>query len=176
MSGDDRYYSELGRSYQPGAINQVAFAALELKKQGKRLITLTGGLYDPDSVPYEPVKEVLSEASPEDWRGILQYGNTMGSPGLREALSHFMAGHAQCVPGLKRLVIARAWRRVPPQVVAARKKINIEIDRMADPGSPRVDVSALDNQYTPAPLAQVTARAGVAELEADIHALAVEDG
>ncbi|RLG94080.1 hypothetical protein DRO27_05255, partial [Candidatus Bathyarchaeota archaeon] len=93
MSGEDRYYSELGRSYQPGAINQVAFAALELKKQGKRLISLAGGLYDPDSVPYEAVKEILSEASPEDWSDILQYGNTMGSPELREALSQFMAGH-----------------------------------------------------------------------------------
>lgn len=105
MSGEGRYYSELGRSYQPGVINQVAFAALELKKQGKRLITLTGGLYDPDSVPYEAVKEVLSEASPEDWRGILQYGNTMGSPGLREALSQFMTGHGvEANPGSEILV------------------------------------------------------------------------
>jgi 2-aminoadipate transaminase len=89
----DKFYSQLGRSYQPGVITQVVLAAFELKKQGKKLISLTGGSYDPDSVPYEPVKEILAEASVEDWQDILQYGNTYGSLELRRELSKFMAGH-----------------------------------------------------------------------------------
>jgi 2-aminoadipate transaminase len=89
----DQFYSELGKSYQPGVITQVVLAAFELKKQGKKLISLTGGMYDPDSVPYEPVKEILAEASVEDWQEILQYGNTYGSMELRRELSKFMAGH-----------------------------------------------------------------------------------
>jgi len=89
----EKFYSELGKSYQPGIITQVVLASFELRKQGKKLISLTGGLYDPDSVPYEPVKEILAEASVEDWQEILQYGNTYGSMELRQELSKFMAGH-----------------------------------------------------------------------------------
>jgi 2-aminoadipate transaminase len=89
----EKFYSELGKSYQPGVITQVVLAAGELRKQGKKLISLTGGMYDPDSVPYEPVKEILAEASVEDWQEILQYGNTYGSGELRRELSRFMAGH-----------------------------------------------------------------------------------
>ena len=93
MYDAEKFYSELGKSYQPGIITQVVLAAFELRKQGKKLISLTGGLYDPDSVPYEPVKEILAEASVEDWQEILQYGNTYGSMELRQELSKFMAGH-----------------------------------------------------------------------------------
>ena len=93
MYDAEKFYSELGKSYQPGIITQVVLAAFELRKQGKKLISLTGGLYDPDSVPYEPVKEILAEASMEDWQEILQYGNTYGSMELRRELSKFMAGH-----------------------------------------------------------------------------------
>jgi len=89
----EKFYSELGKSYQPGIITQVVLASFELRKQGKKLISLTGGMYDPDSVPYEPVKEILAEASMEDWQEILQYGNTYGSMELRRELSRFMAGH-----------------------------------------------------------------------------------
>jgi len=89
----EKFYSQLGKSYKPGIITQVVLAAFDLKKQGKKLISLTGGLYDPDSVPYEPVKEILAEASVEDWQEILQYGNTYGSMELRQELSKFMAGH-----------------------------------------------------------------------------------
>ena len=93
MFDAEKFYSQLGKSYKPGVITQVVLAASELKKQGKKLISLTGGLYDPDSVPYEPVKEILAEASVEDWQEILQYGNTYGSMELRRELSKFMAGH-----------------------------------------------------------------------------------
>jgi 2-aminoadipate transaminase len=89
----EKFYSQLGKSYQPGIITQVVLAAFELRKQGKKLISLTGGSYDPDSMPYKPMKEILAEASVEDWQDILQYGNTYGSLELRRELSKFMAGH-----------------------------------------------------------------------------------
>jgi DNA-binding transcriptional MocR family regulator len=89
----EKFYSELGKSYQPGIITQVVLAAFELRKQGKKLISLTGGSYDPDSVPYEPVKEILAEASVEDWQEILQYGNTTGSLELRGPRRHLQGVH-----------------------------------------------------------------------------------
>jgi 2-aminoadipate transaminase len=101
----EKFYSELGKSYHPGIITQVVLAAFELRKQGKKLISLTGGSYDPDSVPYEPVKKILAEASVEDWQEILQYGNTYGSLELRQELSKFMAGHGiEADPGKEIMV------------------------------------------------------------------------
>jgi 2-aminoadipate transaminase len=50
-------------------------------------------MYDPPSLPGEEVSGILAEASEEDWRGMLQYGGTVGFPGLREELSRFIAGH-----------------------------------------------------------------------------------
>jgi 2-aminoadipate transaminase len=105
LSDAEKFYSELGKSYQPGIITQVVLAAFELKKQGKKLISLTGGSYDPGSVPYEPVKEILAEASVEDWQEILQYGNTTGSQELRQEISKFMAGHGiEADPGKEIMV------------------------------------------------------------------------
>jgi 2-aminoadipate transaminase len=105
LSDAEKFYSELGKSYQPGIITQVVLAAFELKKQGKKLISLTGGSYDPGSVPYEPVKEILAEASAEDWQEILQYGNTTGSLELRQEISKFMAGHGiEADPGKEIMV------------------------------------------------------------------------
>jgi 2-aminoadipate transaminase len=89
----EKFYSKLGKTYQPGIITQVVLSAFELKKQGKKLISLTGGSYDPASIPYEPVKDILAKATVEDWQEILQYGNTVGTIELREELSKFMAGH-----------------------------------------------------------------------------------
>lgn len=89
----EKFYSKLGKTYQPGIITQVVLAAFELKKQGKKLISLTGGSYDPASVPYELVEDILAGATVEDWQEILQYGNTVGTIELREELSKFMAGH-----------------------------------------------------------------------------------
>jgi 2-aminoadipate transaminase len=89
----EKFYSILGRSYQPGIITQVVLAGFELKKQGKKLISLTGGSYDPSSIPYRPVKEILIEASVDDWMEILQYGSTVGTLELRIELSQFMKNH-----------------------------------------------------------------------------------
>ncbi|MBS7638678.1 PLP-dependent aminotransferase family protein [Candidatus Bathyarchaeota archaeon] len=92
MLGADRFYSRLGKTFEPGILTEVVLAAFELMKQGKRLISLTGGSYDPPSLPVGPVREVLEEAPVEAWREMLQYGSNMGSGALREGLARFMEG------------------------------------------------------------------------------------
>jgi len=93
MIDADKFYSELGKTLEPGIITQVVLAAMDLAKQGKKIIGFTGGMYDPPSLPGEEVSRILAEASEEDWMEMLQYGGTVGSPELREELSRFMAGH-----------------------------------------------------------------------------------
>jgi 2-aminoadipate transaminase len=93
MVDADKFYSELGKTFQPGIITQVVLAAMDLAKQGKKIIGLTGGMYDPPSLPGGEVSKILAEASDEDWREMLQYGGTLGSLELREELAKFMAGH-----------------------------------------------------------------------------------
>lgn len=88
----DKYYSELGASFKPGVLTTVVLAAEELKRQGKKIIGFTGGMYDENSFPWREVKEVIEEASEEDWRIMLQYGSTAGLQSLREELSKFMRG------------------------------------------------------------------------------------
>jgi len=88
----DRFYSKLGERLEPGVITRVVLAAFELVKQGKRIISLTGGSYDPPSLPIEPIKEIFSEAPNKVWQEILQYGSNVGSGHLRAELSRFMAG------------------------------------------------------------------------------------
>jgi 2-aminoadipate transaminase len=92
MVDAEKFYSELGKTFEPGIITQIVLAAMD-PKQKKRIIGLTGGMYDPPSLPGEEVSRVLAEATDEDWRGMLQYGSTRGSSELREELSKFMAGH-----------------------------------------------------------------------------------
>ncbi|MEM4727768.1 MAG: PLP-dependent aminotransferase family protein [Candidatus Bathyarchaeia archaeon] len=92
MFTPERFYSRLGKTFEPGILTEVVLAAFELMRQGKRLISLTGGSYDPPSLPVGPVKEVLEEASAEAWREMLQYGSNMGSGALREGLARLMEG------------------------------------------------------------------------------------
>jgi 2-aminoadipate transaminase len=93
MVDADKFYSELGKTFEPGIITQVVLAAMDLAKQGKKIIGFTGGMYDPPSLPGVEVSRILAEASEEDWMEMLQYGGTVGSLALREELSRFMAGH-----------------------------------------------------------------------------------
>ncbi len=93
MVDAEKFYSELGKTFEPGIITQVVLAAMDLAKKGKKIIGLTGGMYDPPSLPGEEVSRVLAEASEGDWRKMLQYGGTVGSLELREELAKFMAGH-----------------------------------------------------------------------------------
>jgi len=88
----DKFYSELGKTFEPGIITQIVLAGMD-PSSPKKLISLTGGMYDPPSLPGAEVSEVLAEATPEDWMGMLQYGSTRGSAELRGELAKFMAGH-----------------------------------------------------------------------------------
>jgi 2-aminoadipate transaminase len=89
----EKYYSELGASYQPGVLTTVVLAAEELARQGKKIIGLTGGMYDVESFPWKEVKSTLMDATEADWKVMLQYGSTTGMQPLREEIAKWMKGH-----------------------------------------------------------------------------------
>jgi 2-aminoadipate transaminase len=89
----NKFYSELGESFKPGVLTTVVLAAEELKRQGKKIIGLTGGMYDEESFPWKEVRKIFLNASEDDWKIMLQYGGTAGLQSLREELSKFMKGH-----------------------------------------------------------------------------------
>jgi len=91
MSNFDRFYSRLGETLKPGVITRVVLAAFELIKQGKKIVSLTGGSYDPPSFAVDEIKTIFSEAPVEAWQDMLQYGSNIGSGQLRAQLSRFMA-------------------------------------------------------------------------------------
>jgi len=90
----DKFYSKLGASFKPGVLTTVVLAAEELKRQGKKIIGLTGGMYDEANFPWKEVKEAIDEATEADWRVMLQYGSTAGLHSLREQLAAWMKGHS----------------------------------------------------------------------------------
>jgi 2-aminoadipate transaminase len=91
MFDHDKFYSRLGRSFKPGVLTTVVLAAFEMMKQGKKMISLTGGSYDPPSLPSSEIKRIFMEAPREAWEEMLQYGNTVGMLRLREELAGFMS-------------------------------------------------------------------------------------
>ncbi len=91
MLDTEKFYSRLGKSFQPGVLTTVVLAAFELMKQGKKIISLTGGSYDPPSLPGAEICKIFEYATPEAWMEMLQYGNTTGMLSLRGELSRFMA-------------------------------------------------------------------------------------
>lgn len=100
-----RFYSKLGASYQPGVLTTVVLAAEELKRQGKKIIGLTGGMYDEESFAWRDVKDILNEATEAEWKVMLQYGGTRGYQPLRENLSKWMNGHGIDVSPYEELMI-----------------------------------------------------------------------
>jgi 2-aminoadipate transaminase len=86
----DGFYSKLGKTFKPGVISEVVLAAFELMKQGKKIIALSGGSYDPKSFALDEIKTIFSEAPIEAWQEMLQYGSNLGSSDLRVELSKFM--------------------------------------------------------------------------------------
>ena len=86
----EKFYSRLGSTFQPGVITTVVLAAFDLMKQGKKIISMTGGSYDVPSMPITEVKSIFTEASSEEWAEMLQYGSTSGMMRLRQELSKFM--------------------------------------------------------------------------------------
>jgi 2-aminoadipate transaminase len=92
MVDREKFYSELGRSFEPGVLTTVVLAAFEMMKQGKKIISLTGGSYDPPSLPAEEIKRIFADAPREAWEEMLQYGSTTGMLRLRSELAKFMSG------------------------------------------------------------------------------------
>jgi DNA-binding transcriptional MocR family regulator len=101
----EKFYSKIGKAYQPGVLTTVVLAAEDLKRQGKKIIGLTGGMYDEESFPWREVKEILNNATENDWKVMLQYGGTRGYQPLREQLSNWMKGHGINVNPYKELMV-----------------------------------------------------------------------
>ena len=101
----ERFYSKLGASYHPGVLTTVVLAAEDLKRQGKKIIGLTGGMYDEESFAWREVQEIFAEATEADWRVMLQYGGTRGYQPLREELAKWMKGQDINVDPYKELMI-----------------------------------------------------------------------
>ena len=101
----DKFYSKLGASFQPGVLTTVVLAAEELRRQGKRIIGLTGGMYDEESFPWREVRQIFMDASEQDWRVMLQYGSTAGLMPLREELAKFMKGHGINANPYKEIIV-----------------------------------------------------------------------
>ena len=51
MVDAEKFYSKLGKTFKPGIITQIVLAAMDQAKEGKKIIGLTGGMYDPPSLP-----------------------------------------------------------------------------------------------------------------------------
>jgi len=92
MVDPEKFYSKLGKTFKPGVITTVVLKTSELARQGKKVVPLTGGLYDVPSMPWREVRQIFDEAPREAWEGMLQYGSTQGMYGLRREISKFMAG------------------------------------------------------------------------------------
>jgi len=90
MFDPEKHYSKLGHTFKPSVLNTVVLAAFDLIKQGKKLISMTGGSYDVPSMPVEEVKRIFAEAPREAWSDMLQYGSTTGMSSLKNELAKFM--------------------------------------------------------------------------------------
>jgi 2-aminoadipate transaminase len=101
----EKYYSKLGASLKPGVLTSVVLAAEDLKRQGKKMIGLTGGMYDEQSFPWIEVKKIYEEATEDDWRVMLQYGSTAGYQILREELAKWMKSHEIIADPYKEMII-----------------------------------------------------------------------
>jgi 2-aminoadipate transaminase len=101
----EKFYSRLGASLTPGVLTTVVLAAEDLKRQGKKMIGLTGGMYDELSFPWKEVKNIYEEATENDWRVMLQYGSTAGYQTLREELAKWMKNQEIIADPYKEMII-----------------------------------------------------------------------
>lgn len=142
----EKFYSKLGAGYQPGVLTTVVLAAEELKRQGKKIIGLTGGMYDEESFPWREVKEIFAEATEADWRVMLQYGGTRGYQPLREELSKWMKGHGINVDPYKELMVTTGSQ----EALDLMARIFLDPDDVIIVGSPTY-LSALTAFQTSSP-------------------------
>ena len=142
----EKFYSKLGAGYQPGVLTTVVLAAEELKRQGKKIIGLTGGMYDEESFPWREVKEIFAEATEADWRVMLQYGGTRGYQPLREELTKWMKGHGINVDPYKELMITTGSQ----EALDLMARIFLDPDDVIIVGSPTY-LSALTAFQTSSP-------------------------
>jgi len=146
MSKNDRFFSETGKSYKPGIITEIVLAAFDMQRKGKRLISLSGGSYDPESFVIPEIKELLREAPDASWREILQYGSNMGYWRLREALSGFMGKMGIEADSEKEILITTGSQ----QALDLLSRIFIDEGDIIGVGSPTyLEALSIFNQFSP---------------------------
>ena len=142
----DRFFSKLGRSYKPGIITEIVLAAFDMQRKGKRLISLSGGSYDPPSFPIAEIKALLQEAPDGAWSEILQYGSNRGYWRLREALSKFMAQGGMKADSEKEILITTGSQ----QALDLIARVFIDEDDIIGVGSPTyLEALSIFNQFSP---------------------------
>jgi 2-aminoadipate transaminase len=146
MAEADRFFSKLGRNYKPGVITEIVLAAFDMQRKGKRLISLSGGSYDPPSFPITEVKALLQEAPDTAWREILQYGSNRGYWRLREALSKFMEQRGIKADSEKEVLVTTGSQ----QALDLIARVFIDEDDIIGIGSPTyLEALSIFNQFSP---------------------------
>jgi 2-aminoadipate transaminase len=146
MAEADRFFSKLGRNYKPGVITEIVLAAFDMQRKGKRLISLSGGSYDPPSFPITEVKALLQEAPDAAWREILQYGSNRGYWRLRESLSKFMAQRGIKADEEKEILVTTGSQ----QALDLIARVFIDEDDVIGIGSPTyLEALSIFNQFSP---------------------------
>ena len=85
MVNYEKYYSDTARNMEASEIREI----LSVVKSGD-IISMAGGMPNPDSFPVEMIDDLTSKALNEKGPEMLQYGTTMGYEGLREQISKRM--------------------------------------------------------------------------------------
>jgi len=146
MSQSEKFFSEAGKSYKPGIITEIVLAAFDMQRKGKRLISLSGGSYDPQSFLVPEIKRLLEEASDSTWREILQYGSNMGYWRLREALSGFMGKMGIKADSEREILITTGSQ----QALDLLSRVFIDEGDIIGVGSPTyLEALSIFNQFSP---------------------------
>jgi 2-aminoadipate transaminase len=146
MVEGDRFFSKLGRNYKPGVITEIVLAAFDMERKGKKLISLSGGSYDPSSFSIAEIKALLQEAPDAAWREILQYGSNKGYWRLREALSKFMAQREMKANSEKEILVTTGSQ----QALDLIARVFIDEDDIIGVGYPTyLEALSIFNQFSP---------------------------
>ena len=87
MSIDTKdFYSDIAATMNASAIREI----LKLV-QNPEVISLAGGMPDPETFPVEDIKEIVQKVLNENSARALQYSSTEGLPGLRKCILEFLA-------------------------------------------------------------------------------------
>ncbi|MDG6220445.1 MAG: aminotransferase class I/II-fold pyridoxal phosphate-dependent enzyme, partial [Candidatus Thermoplasmatota archaeon] len=90
----ESFFSERAKGMKASEIREL----LKLT-QAKDIISLAGGLPNPDAFPVDLVKKLANEVLEKNGKSALQYGTTEGLPALREAFAdNYNHNNIPCTP------------------------------------------------------------------------------